>query len=36
MLWKVPWQDRVVPVHHGKVKYVYYREIKKLIEEEGG
>jgi predicted RNA binding protein YcfA (HicA-like mRNA interferase family) len=23
----------VVPVHNGKVKYVYYRQIKKIIEE---
>ena len=23
-----------VPVHHGKVKYVYYKQIKKLLGEE--
>jgi predicted RNA binding protein YcfA (HicA-like mRNA interferase family) len=26
----------VIPVHHGMVKYAYVREIKRLIEEEGG
>ena len=25
----------VIPVHHGRVKYVYYRQIQKIIEEEG-
>jgi len=26
-------QLATVPVHHGKVKYVYYRQIKKLLGE---
>ena len=28
-------QTFAVPVHHGSVKYVYYRKVKKIIEEEG-